>query len=238
MLNEFWTSPEEIPEYRQEMIKIIEAMLGDNDQTLVDCGCGSGLLFRYLPDEIKARYNGIDFTQDMIDFCKREFPKHKKRFNQYDLTKSFEQDHVPKGDVFVTQNVIQHILLFQEALDMIFLMAQEAVVFCERTHNTNTFLAGYEPAFRWRFNELDFLLILEHYANKWGYEGDVEILAHPKTTKNESDMLTIYRVYRNKKVRAKYDLTREPSYLVPVKKEQTDFVGIIVKFLKQFDIRD
>ena len=236
-LNKFWTSPQEIPEYRQMMIAVLDDMLENwNDATILDCGCGTGLLYKYLPKEHKSKYYGVDFTQDMIDHCQNEFKTAKKRFARVDLTANKLMPH----DILVTQNVIQHILLFQEALDNIFSTAKEAVVFCERTHEFNTVIAGYEPAFRWRFNQLDFYLILDHFARKYSYLGDVEILGMPKTTKDETDMLTIYRVYRTRKVRAKYDLEREPAYLVERRKDKAtkDWVGIFLGFLKQFDIRE
>jgi SAM-dependent methyltransferase len=196
-LNTIWEAPEEVPEYRQVMQALITQELKDNPELdLVDCGSGTGLVYRYLPEELKPRYRGFDFTRDMVNYCKEKYPEAQDRFKQVDLTKPRLQSI--RGDLLITQNVIQHILLWQYALDNIFKNARHGVILCERTHRGQTLLAGYEPAYRWRFNIRDFFDVLEYLKNKYNYKGEVEILGHPLTTNEEPNCLTIYRVYRTK----------------------------------------
>jgi len=199
IVHEYWVEPENIPEYRERMIEEIICELDkDKSNTVMDCGCGTGLLFKYLPDEYKDRYYGVDFTQEMIDFCHEHYPEHKDRFRRMDLTKVSMIDHsyFDGHAVYVSQNVIQHILLFQEALDTIFYGAKSMVLLCERTHFLASCIVGYEPAFRWRYNVQDFYEVLLHFAEKYAYLGPVEILGHPITTNNREKAVTMFRVYR------------------------------------------
>ena len=193
-LNKIWTNREDISEYRQTMLRLIEAELAsERCEGVLDCGCGSGLVYRYLGDQFKQSYQGVDFTQDMIDYCSNAFPEASERFNQHDLTKPLMRN----ADLLITQNVLQHILLWQVALENIMYHARECVIICERTHKGQTLIAGYDPAVRWRFNVQDMKKAIKFFADKYGYIGEVEILAHPLTTFDEADCLTIYRVYRN-----------------------------------------
>ena len=79
LVNDYWTAPKDIPEYRVQMLKLIVEELEMNPTaTIMDCGCGTGLTFKYLPDEYKDRYYGVDFTQEMVDYCKENYPEYIK----------------------------------------------------------------------------------------------------------------------------------------------------------------
>ncbi len=194
-----WTAPKDIPEYRVQMINLIVEELERNPKaTIMDCGCGTGLIYKYLPDEYKNRYYGADFTQEMIDYCKEAYPEIEDRFMQLDLTQmSLEQINFFIGkNVYVTQNVIQHILLFQRALNDIIECA-ETIIMCERTHDLPTCIAGYEPAYRWRFNLRDFYDILTSFTEENDYLGEVEIMGQPLTTDNLEKTVTIFRARKD-----------------------------------------
>lgn len=196
-LNEMWTDREELAEYRKVMLGLIESELEINPGiTVTDCGAGTGLVYRYLEEEFRPRYRGFDFTSDMVEFCKESFPEAQAQFNQVDLTTPNLRKI--RGDLLITQNVIQHILMWQEAIGNIMRNAKHGVIFCERTHKGQTLIAGYEPAYRWRFNIKDLYDVLEYYRLKYNYQGRVEILGHPLTTFDEPDMLTVFRVYRER----------------------------------------
>jgi len=197
-LNAIWNSTGKTPEYRAAMVDLILKEIKEDDTlTILDCGMGTGILYDLLPSEVKKNYYGVDFTEDMVKFVLNKYPNSYFRFNQMDLTDTQRMSGV-KSDIVVTQNVIQHILLFQQALDNIFDSASHCVLLCERTHKAQTLIYKYEPAVRWRFNINDMYRILTYFADKHGYKGKVEILGHPKTTFDEPNMLTIFRVYRNK----------------------------------------
>lgn len=192
-LHNLWTrfqEPEVIPEYRRWMMQHITEVLTYNpDYTLLDCGCGTGLIYEQLPKEHKPRYAGFDFTQDAVDFCRDKHPE--ATFYRANL---LDPESFTGVDLMVTQNVIQHILLWQEAIRNIYSKKPKVILMCERTQLKPTDIAGYSPAVRWRFNIDDYRKVLEFYG------GDeytpVEILGHPKSTKNELNMLTIYRTRR------------------------------------------
>jgi SAM-dependent methyltransferase len=200
VLNNKWINRNGISEYRQEMIKyIIDILDRNNNYTVLDCGCGSGLVLNYLPEEYKHRYYGIDFTPEMIEYCKTNYPEYKDHFMRVDLTGLNNEalDFMSDKALLITQNVLQHILLFQEALDNMFFSSGVALLLCERTHYKPTLIAGYDPAYRWIFNLKDFYDILSYYAERYCYDGCVEILSQPKTTFDEKNMVTIFKIERN-----------------------------------------
>jgi len=208
-LHKVWVNHNDVPEYRKEMIKyIVDELKLDKDNTIMDCGCGTGLLFKYLPDEYKDRYWGIDFTQEMIDYCRKEHPGYKNRFRRMDLTK-VDTEFFNGHSVYVTQNVIQHILLFQEALNNMFYACNDVILLCERTHQFNTYIIDYEPVYRWRFNLKDFYDILTYYKELYGYMGDVEILGQSTSTSKRKKALTIFRVNRYNELKLSKEIMRE-----------------------------
>jgi len=196
-LDNIWRNPtkQNRAEYRIKMLGFIneEAELF-SDATIVDCGCGTGILFDYLSDELKERYIGLDFTPEMVQHCKNVFKGYEDRFHRVDLLNPQDLTNLVKdiknGTIFVTQNVIQHITLFQIATYNIFAQSPTSVLMCERTHLENTRIQGYNPT-RWRFREDDYYHMLEYFA---GDRYTVEKLGRPRTTKNERNMLTIFRV--------------------------------------------
>ena len=198
-LNAVWTNylgKDVVPEYRNTMMRHITLILDQNPTySLVDCGCGTGLIFKMLPEEHRHRYTGFDFTADAVNFCRTHYPEHADKFYQGDLLKSAT---FKRGDLMITQNVIQHILLWQEALRHIIEKQPETILMCERTHHEPSMIAGYlapdHSAVRWRFNIQDIKNALDYFGVD-NYT-PAEILGHPRTTKNEKNMLTIYRTRR------------------------------------------
>jgi len=195
-LDSIWRKPvrQERSEYRMKMLAFIHEeaeVLGD--ATIVDCGCGTGILFDYLPGNLKDRYMGLDFTPEMVQHCRKTFKGYEDRFHQADLLDapalSGLVGGIEGGAIFVTQNVIQHITLYQVAVGNIFAQSPASVLMCERTHHENTRIQGYNPT-RWRFNEDDYYRMLEYFS---GGRYTVEKLGRPRTTKNEVGMLTIFR---------------------------------------------
>ena len=209
-LDKLWKNPirQNRAEYRIKMLGLINEEAGlFSDAIIVDCGCGTGILFEYLPGELKQRYIGLDFTPEMVQHCKKAFRGHEDRFHQADLLNVHELaslvEEIKTGTIFVTQNVIQHITLYQMAVNNIFAQTPTSILMCERTHYENTRIQGYNPT-RWRFKEDDYYHMLEYFA---GDRYTTEKLGRPRTTKNERNMLTIFRV-RSKKTRIETSTNR------------------------------
>lgn len=186
-LENVWKQLGKIPQYRNQMKNnIVDVLRGNPDYEMLDLGCGTGLTYESLPEEYRNRYTGMDFTQSMIDFCNEKYPEGK--FVHGDLLK---HDSYPQADLLITQNVLQHILLWQEAMRGIYAHKPQVIIMCERTSNKPTGIFGYSPAVRWVFNIDDYRRAMDYYG------GDdytpTEILSHPRNTKNQPGMLTIYR---------------------------------------------
>lgn len=200
-LYKVWTR-EGIPEYRSYMLEMITFYMSFFPEwDLLDAGCGNGLVFEYLPEEFRERYYGIDFTPEMIDYCRNKYPEYENRFRVCDIAGI--SINVSDRDIVITQNVLQHILIYQIALDNLLMVAQKLIMFCERTHNDEslrigkqhkgfTVLAGRCPE-RWRFNEDDFLDTLRMLGKRYDYE-EPEVLAHPRSTDNLLNVLAVYRM--------------------------------------------
>lgn len=200
-LDFMWRNPKKqlISEYRIKMLDYIieEHILYDNDSYIIDCGCGTGILFDLLPDNLKDDYIGLDFTPEMIKHCQKKFRKHSTQFrivdllDENELIKIYSDYDYKRNVIVVTQNVIQHITLYQIAVDNIFkCICPTSILMCERTHEDFNRIVGYNPT-RWRFNENDYYEMLKYFSKNMFI---VEKLDRPKTTRNERDMLTIFRV--------------------------------------------
>ena len=89
-------------------------------------------------------------------------------------------------------------------------------------------IAFKDPAIRWRFNTLDFYQALEYFKAKYQYRGNVEILGHPKTTFDEEELLTIFRVIRDEAPTTKplplSDFSYEPLFVSKTKPTITKLV--------------
>ena len=189
-LENVWKQLDKMPQYRNHMRNnIVDVLRGYPDYQILDCGCGTGLTYESLPPEYRHRYTGLDFTQDMVDYCREKHPGGK--FIQADL---LDHGSYTGADLMITQNVLQHILLWQEAMRGIYAKEPQVIIMCERTHSKPSMIFGYSPAVRWVFNVDDYRKAMEYYGrDKYT---PVEILGHPRNTKNQPDMLTIYRTRR------------------------------------------
>jgi SAM-dependent methyltransferase len=164
-----WEKDKPTP-YREKVAELISARLYANPKwTLLDAGCGTGMLYKYLPDDLKERYIGIDFTGDMIDFCRKTYPE-----GDFRLMSIFDFAIIPEADIVVTQNVLQHILAYQVAMFILMQKARNCVVFLERTHDQPTVIVGYDPV-RYRFFREDILNCMRTFG--WGPEQEPEMLA-------------------------------------------------------------
>lgn len=189
-LDQVWKKLGKLPQYRNHMKNIIVDILRANPEyTMLDLGCGTGLTYEYLPDMYKPRYRGMDFTESMVMYCKEKYPEG--RFIHGDLLK---HDSYPRADLLMTQNVLQHILMWQEAMRGIYQKKPEIILMCERTSSKPTHIVGYSPAVRWAFNVDDYRRAMDYYGGD-DYTA-TEVLGHPRNTKNDSGLLTIYRTRR------------------------------------------
>lgn len=184
-LQTIWTVTPDIPEYRRSMINLIsEYLWRHREWSLLDCGHGTGLIHEYLPENLKDRYYGIDLTMEMVDFCREKYEVDK--FRQGDV---LYPNEIPESNLIVTQNVIQHITLWQLALKNIIEKAKDVVIFCERTHDFGTMKVGNKPT-RWRFNVDDFVECMAHCGK--GLWKKPKVYSHPTSTEGLENCLTIF----------------------------------------------
>lgn len=79
--------------------------------TIVDVGCGSGDLLKYIQDVCKNRTNptliGVDANLSIIEFAKHQhFYKHPIQFIHADILR--EPQKIPKADVYVLNLFLHH----------------------------------------------------------------------------------------------------------------------------------
>lgn len=178
------------------MIQELTEMLAKNpDWRLFDAGCGTGLVFNYLPDWAKERYYGMDFTPEMVEYCKKTYPEFSDRFFEGSI---LDPDVIPISDIITTQNVVQHILLFQQAVKNLIEKTRHVLLLCERTQTEPTVIHGYDPV-RWRFREQDMFEIINFYGSKYGFDLP-KVIAHPKSTENLDNLLSVFKMIKKEKV--------------------------------------
>lgn len=97
---------------------------------ILEGGCGTGLNYHYLPEDMKAQYTGIDFTQECVDICRENFDR--QEFWLGDLTDLDSPDE--EFDIVFTSNVLQHIEDWESAARQLVRVSKRYVVNLERTH--------------------------------------------------------------------------------------------------------
>jgi cyclopropane fatty-acyl-phospholipid synthase-like methyltransferase len=86
---------------------MIDMVLQKGPCTLLDFGCGTGLLFDWLEDNELSHainYTGCDMSEKFINFCKQKFKDDPENFFQIDLLKTPEKlgkyDYIVANGVF------------------------------------------------------------------------------------------------------------------------------------------
>ena len=187
-LDEFWTTPV-VPDYRAKMIHFICKFLSENEgYTVLDAGCGTGIMWKLLPSWARERYMGMDFTEEMVEYCRAHH--HFGDFRQGDICRSAD---IPSADLVVTQNVLQHIVPWQIAAFNLSRSARKGVIFCERSDRRHTRLTMKDPVISRCFNEGDMVRFLEVIGKMRSTACQrPRILARPRSTQNRNNVLTIY----------------------------------------------
>ena len=182
-----------IPEYRAKMANIVVRYMSKHPEaTMLDAGCGTGLLYALLPSWVQERYVGLDFDHDMLEYASQHYPEGDFRHgNVLDIK------DLPYVDLIVTQNVLQHIIPWQFAAECLLVGARHAALFCERSNQVRTMAKTYEPVISWSFKEDDMLKTLGYIGGLWW--DDVKgprVLARPRCTDGRRGVLSIYGMRR------------------------------------------
>lgn len=102
-----------------ESNQIINAV--KNDQSILEIGCGNGLLYQQICDKYKlTRYLGTDFVNDLIDNCIKKKRSDLHDFMQLDMTEVDEKTFKEKFDLIISKRAVQNVIdqkLQLEAID-------------------------------------------------------------------------------------------------------------------------
>lgn len=104
-------------EYRSLYLEVFKVTAPPNPKRILDYGCGTGLLIPVIeelwPD---AKYDGADVSQDMIQFCCKEFlfPKH----DFWIVPERLSLMDGIKWDFIVCHSVFTHITM-HDAIDLV-----------------------------------------------------------------------------------------------------------------------
>lgn len=191
-LNRMWTEPG-VPEYRVDMIHIITRYLFRHPEaTVLDAGCGTGLLYSLLPSCMRDRYTGLDFDHDMLEYACQHYPEG--RFIHGNILKYSD---LPVADLIITQNVLQHIIPWQFAAENLICQAKKAILLCERSNKVRTVAKTYSPVISWSFKEDDMLKTIRYIGKGvWGDIQGPKVLSRPRCTQGRRGVLTIYGMRR------------------------------------------
>lgn len=147
-LDTLWSKPGCKHYRKKQRDKIVQLMKGGGE--MLDVGCGSGVLYSYLPPEVQKVYTGVDFTPEFIQLCQEKYPEAQWKIE--DARKlSF-----PDNSYFLvnTSTVLQHIKEWQQAAREMVRVARRYVVSTCRTWYAPTKVVGKTKggAIRRRFN--------------------------------------------------------------------------------------
>jgi len=139
--------------------KIVELM--KPNEKLLDVGCGSGILYEYLPPEIRRNYIGVDFTPEFIELCKKRYPEGNWKIEDV-RNLSF-----PDNSFYLVNSttVLQHILEWKDAAKEFVRVSKKYVISTCRTHNMRTQIVAKKPVLRRRFNPQDIINFYSQYGN-------------------------------------------------------------------------
>jgi len=131
--------------YRKEIVKALRKL---NPRTILDVGCGSGILYSYLPFYLRKRYTGVDFTEEFITLNRQKYPDA-----AWIVADAL---HLPFNDgtfeLVTTTTVLQHIENWKEALAEIFRVSSRYALLTERIHEAPTTIVSNQPVLRRRFS--------------------------------------------------------------------------------------
>lgn len=92
-----------------ESDQIINAV--KNDQSILEIGCGNGLLYQQICDKYKlTRYLGTDFVNDLIENCLKKKRSDLHDFMQLDMTEVDKKTFKEKFDLIISKRAVQNVI--------------------------------------------------------------------------------------------------------------------------------
>lgn len=131
-------------------------------EKILDVGCGTGILYRHLPKELKKHYLGIDPTKEFIDLCKKRYPEGKWLVDDATKLNFFDDSFY----IVNTTNVLQHIEDWEKAAKELVRVSKKYVINIERIHHRKrTKIITRKPCVRRRFNPKDVVSFYRSYGS-------------------------------------------------------------------------
>jgi len=101
--------------YRHQLIRGAIDRRAPNAECLVDFGCGTGALIKYLQASTGIRrFLGIDTSSEIVEFCKNTVPG--AEFLQTDLQGKLAEPLIAAADIVVCSEVIEHLEQYKPLL--------------------------------------------------------------------------------------------------------------------------
>lgn len=99
------------PKFTTEVFARIHSKINSKDASILDFGCGTGLLTKYLHEKLPgAKIDGMDISQEMIKKAQANCPEC--RFYYGDISSA----ELPQYDVIIAKDVFNHIPDFTETI--------------------------------------------------------------------------------------------------------------------------
>jgi SAM-dependent methyltransferase len=78
--------------------------INSHDKSILDFGCGTSLFFNFLKKKkIKIEYNGLDTNREVVEYCKKKFPKNK--YYCFDIMNESKKYKNLKNDVVFANGI-------------------------------------------------------------------------------------------------------------------------------------
>jgi len=145
--------------YRKDVRDKIAQLLPKGGNIL-DVGCGNAMLYEHLPEKLKSRYTGVDFTPEFIELCREKHPEGNWQLED-SLNLSFPDN---RFQLVNSTTLLQHIPEWKKAASELVRVSKKYVVSTCRTHLLRTSIVSTEPVLRRRFNPGDIMNFYSQYG--------------------------------------------------------------------------
>jgi len=106
--------------------KLVAHLLGDDCQSVLDVGCGNGLVYKAIKEEGKlpSKYKGVDLSSKMIETCQKMYPEVEWEQEDADQLKEENESY----DIVLLFHVHESMNSYQQSIKEALRVAKKKVI--------------------------------------------------------------------------------------------------------------
>ena len=162
----------------RKLLKDIIETLMRREFKILDVGCGTGMYYRVLSkDNPDIDYTGIDYSKDMIDKCKKLFPRDKYPNTKFLVGDIFNLNLSETYDIVICSEVLSHLPTYMRPLQELFKVTSGYLIIKTITRNDRTKLESNvqwgNKFLRHEINKKEFTLVVNSMNPKNFFSIDI-----------------------------------------------------------------